>query len=287
MPRRCVRFKVERTCFWRRLSFLDGANGAAVDAWVDQGLRVRPHDADVLFEVGRQNLIAGDVDSAVSRWKQCFNDTGPHQLKIVYLLAGRIAAAKFLESFQPDWRTLRGVWARYRELGQQSDMDAVLSYAANCAEHETEDDYGLPPAYVWFWQAQFYAEAERPDDALRCLQRAYACGPRHYFVRAALAQALQAAGRFAEAEPHLRWCLARRPDDKNISYALFELSKQRLAERESMVRSAQQARLGAPSSPPFSSVGQQQLAPVIQTQFVAPAQPQVPAATTLPFTTPQ
>lgn len=274
-----------------QLSFLDGTNndahGAAVNAWVDQGLRVRPHDADVLFEVGRQNLIAGDVDSAVARWKQCFDDTGPHQLKIVYLLAGRISAGKFLESFQPDWRTLRGVWARYRELGQESDTDAVLSYAANCAEHEREADYGLPPAFVWFWQAQFYAESGRPDDALRCLERAYESGPRHYFVRAALAQALQTAGRFAEAEPHLRWCLARRPGDKNISSALFELSKQRLAEREAMIESAQQARLRAPLPPQLSTVGQQQQTPVIQTQFVAPVQTQMAAPASSSFTAPK
>ena len=223
-----------------QLSLLDATNSSLEKAYIEQGLRVRPNDAEVLFEVGRQDYLAGDLTSAQAYWKQCFNDIGPHQLKIIYLLSGRLGAAKFLEILQPDWRTLRAVWSRYRELGRQEDVDAILNYAANQAEHETTEKGDIPPAFVWFWEAQFYADAGRSDDALTSLQRAYMYGPQHYFIRLALAQALQAAGRFAEAEPHYRWCMARRPDDRNLSQALLDISKQRLAQREQMIESGQQ-----------------------------------------------
>jgi O-antigen ligase/tetratricopeptide (TPR) repeat protein len=259
----------EAYVYLAQLSFLDGASPAQVNSLVDQGLRVRPHDADVLFEVGRQEYIAGDVAAAVNRWKPCFGDTGPHQLKIVYLLSGRVPSSQFLQEFQPDWRTLRAVWARYFEAGKQEDIDSLLSYAANCAEHETEDDYGIPPAYVWFWQAKFYADAGRADDALKSLERAYACGPRHYFIRQALAQGLQAAGRFAEAEPHFRWCMARHPDDKSLANALADISKQRLVQRMQMVDATQQQRVAGAAQ-----------APQISTPPVSPTTaPQVPLTT--------
>ena len=88
------------------LCFLEGATRAEVGAYVDQGLRVRPHDGELLFEVGRRALVDGDVETAMRQWTKCFRDTGPHQLKIIYLLAGRVPAKLFLESFQPDWHTL-------------------------------------------------------------------------------------------------------------------------------------------------------------------------------------
>lgn len=260
----------EAYVYLAQLSFLHRGSTAEVNAYIDQGLRVRPHNADVLFEVGRQDFIAGDTDTAVNRWKQCFDDAGSHQLKIVYLLAGRLTAAKFLEIFQPDWRTLRAVWTRFHELGKQEDTDTLLSYAANCAEHETEDETNIPQAFVWFFQAQFYADAGRTDEALKCLERAYTLGPRYYFIRHALAEGLQAAGRFAEAEPHYRWCMARRPEDKSLSNALVEISKQRLAQREQMFESAQQARIATGVVP--VSV---QSAPPIQPQSLPPNQPQM------------
>ena len=288
----------EAYVYLAQLSFLERTSPAAVQAYVDQGLRVRPHDADVLFEIGRQSFIVGDVASARAQWKQCFADTGPHQLKIVYLLSGRISAAEFLATFQPDWRTLRGIWTRYHEAGKQEDTDAVLSYAANCAEHETEDDYGIPPAYVWFWQAKFYADAGRADDALKSLQRAYLCGQRYYFIRQALAQGLQAAGRLAEAEPHFRWCLARRPDDKSLSNALEDISKQRLALRMQMIEQGQSAtsspappqvapQTGVPAQPQMATPVPPQTAAPAQFQAATPVQPQLPATWNPTLATPK
>jgi hypothetical protein len=242
-----------------------------------------------LFEVGRQHFICGDTDSAVACWKQCFDDTGPHQLKIVYLLSSRIPAAKFLQMFQPDWRTLRGVWARYRDSSRPADLDALLAHTAKCAEHESEDDHGIPLAYVWFWQAQFYADANRQDNSLKCLERAYQHGPRMYFVRRSLAQALQSTGRNAEAEPHLRWCLARRPGDKSLADALAEISKQRLMSRVQAADSFQQNRITTTGTlptqafaqaasqptaqPPAQLLAQPQPQPLAQPQPLSPAQP--------------
>jgi hypothetical protein len=46
--------------------------------------------------------------------------------------------------------------------------------------------------------------------------------------------------------------MARRPDDKNLSDALVDISKQRLAQRELLIESSQQerGRVAAPAQPP-------------------------------------
>jgi predicted Zn-dependent protease len=62
------------------------------------------------------------------------------------------------------------------------------------------------------------------------LKLAYKANPHHYPIRYSLGKALLASGRLNEAEPHVRWCLARRPDDKGLAGAIEAISRQRFAE---------------------------------------------------------
>lgn len=222
----------EAYVYLAQLCFLDGAPAAVAKAYIDQALRVRPYDADVRFEVGWQELLAGNLATAIEHWRQCFDDPGPHQLRIVYLLAGQIPAPEFLSTFEPDWQTLRYIWGRYRELGQPSDLDAVLAYSAEATQRETQGESSIPPAFIWFWQSRFYRDVEHYDEALVCLEHANQCDSSQFSIRHELAKALEAAGRFGEAEPHYRWCVARKPQYSSLSYALVNVTKQRLARRE-------------------------------------------------------
>jgi tetratricopeptide (TPR) repeat protein len=148
------------------------------------------------------------------------------------MLAGRgMPAAVFVEAFHPDWQTLREIWARYRENGSRQDLDDLVAYAATVTERQAQEKEGIPPAYLWLFQAAMYTDLERPGDALVCLEKAYRAGPHLFAVRFAVGRSLLAAGRYAEAEAHVRWCLARRPENKGLSAALVEITKQRIAQR--------------------------------------------------------
>lgn len=216
--------------FLAKLCFLEGDSPANAEAYIQQALRVRPHEADVLYAVGDQHLMRLNLAAAVEQWAKCFAHPCPHQTLIVYRLAGRISAAEFLNIFHPDWHTLRDVWVRYRALGQGSDLQALIVYADEMAQRQTQQDEGIRPEAIWVWLANMYTDLERSDDALTCLERAYAANPRQFFVRHALAVALLKTGRLAEAESHLRWCLARRPGNKSLRAALMSIPKRRLAE---------------------------------------------------------
>lgn len=215
------------------LNFLDLGPQPTVEEFAEQGLRVRPNSSEVLFEVGRQRLVTGDWDGAMDYWKQCLNHRGPHQMRIVYMLAGRdIPAQTLLEIFQPDWQTLRSIWYRYRQSGHTEDLMTLVNYAAQVTERDVQREVGIPPAYIWLWQSELYDQVDRKDLALACLENAYECDSHVYSVRYQLGFALKDAGRYAEAEPHFRWCSARQPGDKNLSAAIHEITKLRTTLRE-------------------------------------------------------
>lgn len=225
------------------LSFVHGGTRETIDACFDQALRVRPHDGDVLYEIGEQRLLSGQLTAALDIWQRCFANCGPHQLKIVYLLAGRIPAPMFLEKYSPDWGTLSAIWARYRLLGQPEDLEPLLAYSAAAAESEMADADRTRATWIWYSLGGMYADVTRQDESLACLEQAYACDPRNINVRLALADAFLKAGRFDDAESHVRWCLARRPEQKSLRAALVQISKQKqhVAARRVIDRSVRRA----------------------------------------------
>jgi tetratricopeptide (TPR) repeat protein len=231
------------------LCFLERAPRADIDAYVDQARRVRPYDKNVLTKCGLQELLLGRADSALALWSKCFNTPGSHQNEIVFrLVASGMPARMLLARLKPDWRTLREVWAQYRKHGGPHDLADLLSYAAEVTPKEIDDHGGPRPAYVWYWNSTLYSDVGRTADALACLERAYACDPHQYSIRYALAKSLLASGRLPEAEPHVRWCLARRPEDKRLTDALVTISKHRLASR-----AASSPRPAAMAIPPITA----------------------------------
>jgi tetratricopeptide (TPR) repeat protein len=219
--------------FLANLDFLDVKTVDASDAYIAQAERVRPYDGDVLFEVGKQLYAHGRYDAGMQQWARCFANPGPHQLRIVNLLAGRMPARDFLEAMHPDWRTLREIWARYRDQGQPQDLADLIAYATQLGQGEAGGGQAIPPVYGWLWQALMHEDLGQHDQALACLERAYQCDQHVFGVRLKLGFALKDAGRYSEAEPHLRWCLARRPENKDLSIALLDITKQRVAQRDS------------------------------------------------------
>jgi tetratricopeptide (TPR) repeat protein len=215
------------------LSFLDGSPQRAAQAYVDQGLLVRPYDADVLFEAGNQSLLSGNLEAAIRYWRSCFRDRGKHQLRIIHALAGpEIPAAVLVDEFRPDWSTLRFFWSRYRQFGKSQDLNALVAYSELVTARQVKEVDGIEAAHILLYQAQMYADVDRPADALVCLEQAYRMAPHLYAARYALGRALMTAGRISEAEPHVRWCLARHPDNNNLKTLLLEINKHRFAKRE-------------------------------------------------------
>ena len=207
------------------LCFLEGYVPNATDAYLDQALRVRPIDGDVVFEVGRQQLLMQDSNRALGLWKQVYHTPGAHQLKIINLLAGQVPVEYFLENFQPNWHTLRHLWERYRAFGAPEELQVLAEYAAAAA---VQDAPSLAPeqvAYVWNYLSRMHTQLGNHEAALKCVQNAFESCPHKFWVRRVFGQKLYEARRFREAQTHLRWCLMRQPDNNNIKNELIKIRK--------------------------------------------------------------
>jgi O-antigen ligase len=250
------------------LCFLNQTPRAAISALVDQGLRVRPYDRNVLTKAGLEELAVGRIEPAIKLWSRCFNTPGRHQQEIAYrLVAAGMPAQILLTNLRPEWQTLREVWAQYLRTGVSQDLSDLLSYAAELAQQEIANPTGMRPVFVWYRLAAMHADIGRPDESLAYLQRAHACDSNRYAVRYALAKVLLETGRFAESEPHVRWCLSRRPGDKGLRDALVAISKHRLAARTSPRSTGSVTATVTPTVPPSAA----------QLPAQPPTQPTVPA----------
>ncbi|MEO2047147.1 MAG: O-antigen ligase family protein [Pirellulales bacterium] len=207
------------------LCFLAGHQVNAIDAYLDQSLRVRPQDSDILFEVGKQHLLLGRVEQTVDYWTRAFDNDSSHQRQIVQYMAGQVAAATFVEYFHPDWRTLAMIWQRYREVGQPEDLLFLLHYSASLAEADSQNQKLATQRHIWLALAMMQSHVDQADAALISLQKAYQVAPSNYYTRHALGFALLKAQQYQFAEPHLRWCLARKPRDKQLQDALIRVAK--------------------------------------------------------------
>lgn len=219
-----------------KLSFIDGGDAQTVAANIEQGQHVRPYDGDLLYEVGKLASMRGDLAGAMQPWRRCFRDAGPHQLKIIYVLSGQIPAEVFLEAFQPNWHTLPKIWARYRELGQPQDLVDLANYSERLNARGVTGDNTLAPYEIWLAQAGMYRDLERGQESLACLQHAYRASPFIFSVRYELAQALMKNEKYADAEPHLRWCLARRPGERQIAAELGQITARRRESKDTFGR---------------------------------------------------
>jgi len=211
------------------LCFLEGHTTEAIDAYVQQTLQVRPYDGDLLFEVGRRRLLLGQVEQAFNLWQQIYHDTGTHQLKIIRLLAGQMPAEIFIQTFNPNWQTMRQIWQEYRQQEDAENWQTVLSFAEEAAQRECPEKSPRQASNIWHALASMQKELHHEEAALSSIQRAYHLTPNSYWVRRVLGQKLLRAEHYQQAEPHLRWCLARRPDDNALRNELVQATKSRLS----------------------------------------------------------
>ena len=211
------------------LSFLDAVRDETESAYLKQAVALRPRDPEVLFAVGRHDLLAGEQDRAMDSWRVAFEHSRRFQGIIADLLAGQVTPEFFLEKLKPDWASIgllaqafaragrgdesRQMWARFVSDGSQQ-----LKTSQSDAEYQSAV-LGLRAAHL--------ALDER-DEAIRVMTHGLKRLPYSFPLRQALGMDLSAENRFSEAAEHLQWCAARQPDDQGLQQAAARAIKERL-----------------------------------------------------------
>lgn len=226
------------------LQFLDGLE-TPLDRWAQQALRLGQQDGGVHYELGRILHAAGRLDEALEQYRVSINLPGSHRLQLVYALAPRMPAQVFLESLEPDEAATELVFGAYRKAGSPEDLVAIAYYAERQALVVTHKS-DRQAARCWCRLSTMNRSIDRSDAAIDCARRAHELLPYDFWSRQELGMSLYKAEQFNEAEPHLRWCLARRPDLRYLQQCLKLASEKRIAaERQQRDTKREATRLAA------------------------------------------
>lgn len=195
------------------LCFLEGPRAAAKADYVHQALEVRPREGEVLFEAGRQALLAGEFTAGIEYWRRALHQDDRYQRQVIDLLIGRVPLMFFVEQFEPDLAALACMHRRARSLPPGGDYTLFLAHYAAAAEAAATAERDERAAERWMEAYRVYLELDDRARALEAVCRAAEVHPEHFVIRYALGIELLHHGQFAAAEEHFRWCLLQKPSD--------------------------------------------------------------------------
>ncbi|WP_197526170.1 O-antigen ligase family protein [Botrimarina colliarenosi] len=210
------------------LSFLQSSN-PPLEAYVEQAVRLRPFDGRVRFEAGRQIHLAGDVDTAFEHYRASIRLPGSHRQRLVAQLARVLPAHALVNELNPDCAATDFVLAAYRKVGKEADLVAIAEHAE--AESVVEGETLSPQDAARRWRQVSIVNRSlgRYDKAIECATKACELSPNDFWIRHEIALAYFEAEAYDEADPHLRWCLARRPDLRYLQRSLHLSAKKQAA----------------------------------------------------------
>ncbi|MBX3435366.1 MAG: O-antigen ligase family protein [Pirellulales bacterium] len=212
------------------LAFLHGRGAETVQAAMNQALRVRPYDGDLLLAVGTEAAVRGDSAEAFELWRRSFAIRGSHRLRIARLVAGNMPPEAWLEWLQPEWDSLPVFWSTACDRIDDQQRAAILAYGQ--ARLESDLSASTPPFATRARRtlAEMQLTAGLPEAAAATLELAIAANPNDVPTRRMLGFVLADLQRLPEAEQHLSWCYGRNPNDGGVQRQLTTIRKLRLAE---------------------------------------------------------
>jgi tetratricopeptide (TPR) repeat protein len=210
------------------LCFLRGGGPADRSACVRQALAVRPYDGKVLFEAGKEAMLAGDEEQTLYYWRQCFKRGGGDRRRIIEILVGHVPARFFIEEFQPDLSGVRDLCRFYRQAPPEAGYQQLLALRAEMALSSAEGSRPEQAGAYWLEAHQAFRALVDVARAEHCAQRALDLSPEQFDTHMAMGDWRMEQGAYADAERHFKWCSRRRPDDSRVQDRLLEAVKRRL-----------------------------------------------------------
>jgi O-antigen ligase len=201
------------------LCFLEGQQTAGKSAYIDQALKVRPHDGEVLAAAGSHAILIGRQKEAIACWSRALR-SGP---RTVRQLAGQFAAAQLpsaslVELFELDLPAVRLVNERYAQIESSQQRRPLLKhYAALVKRSAAAQPNDLAP---WLELQEVHRQLGDLPGRVVALERALAIDPNSYDARFLSAMCLFDAGRWDKAREQLEWCLQRRPGESELQQKL-------------------------------------------------------------------
>ncbi len=208
-----------------QLAFLEGISAAGTEQLLHQAYRVRPFDGAVLFAIGQDAALQGNVEKALSFWKRSFHQDVEFRDAIINNLAVGMPAAVFLQQFEPDEAALKSLLHCYTAANQHENACVVAGFLADYAAARARDAHGTTSTRHWMRAAYLYRLAGDDTQCLQCAQTAVSNSPFSFKARRALAYELCRQNDWTGAIRELQWCVRRQPSDERIRSLLVAANR--------------------------------------------------------------
>ncbi len=205
------------------LSFLDSPRESTKYAYIDQAARVRPHSGQVLFTLGKEAALAGNLPVAFQHWKRAFQRDPEIRQVMINSLADQIPCELFVSSFEPDTQTSEQLFQHYQAKGRIQEARFVGLRLANRLQQDAQTKSSREAASHWRRAQETFTWLGDNDKALHCQRNAVGLAPLDFDSRRTLARLLTKQHHYPEAIEQFEWCVRRQPDDKSLRNELADL----------------------------------------------------------------
>jgi tetratricopeptide (TPR) repeat protein len=195
------------------LSFLDGPAAGDPAPYCRQALRVRPHDAEVWFEVGVESCRSGDLTAAGEQWRRACALQPAYQWELLPVLEPLLPADEVVRLLDLDFEGLSWIARRKASHGGPPEKQFVARELHRAVEKHP--DRARDPE-AWVALHDLYDAAKLPEESEACLRRALALAPGRASYEVRLVHWLVVRGKRPEALREFQQARERFPGDPEV-----------------------------------------------------------------------
>ena len=215
-------------CMLAATSFLNTQDSGLPQACINQALRVRPHEGQVLFEAANQAELSGKTNRAMQIRQQCFAECPSERGRVLNVLLPMISAVSACELLQPDvngLRTIDGLWSRS---SSKENMKPVKELRLAKVYEAAQRVKGTKQSSLLYEAAIIERTLGNTDNAATTITAALVANPNNFQMRLVHIDLALSTGDAITVKKEIDWCLLRRPDSQKLQGRIQRLKQLRI-----------------------------------------------------------
>jgi O-antigen ligase/tetratricopeptide (TPR) repeat protein len=215
-------------CVLASTSFLKTQDNGLPQACIDQALRVRPHEGQVLFEAANQAEIVGDLTRAMQLRQQCFAECPSTRGNVLDVLLPMISAISACELLQPDVAGLRSIDNLWSRSSSEEEMKPVKELRLTKLYEAAKKMKGTAQSTLLYEAAVIELALGNSKEAATTITAALVAKPNNFNLHLLRIDLALAARDVITAKKEIDWCLLRRPDSQKLQGRIQRLKHVRI-----------------------------------------------------------
>ena len=215
-------------CVLAATSFLNTQDSGLPQACINQALRVRPHEGQVLFEAANQAELSGNATRAMQLRQQCFAECPSERGRVLNVLLPMMSAVAVCELLQPDIAGLRvidGLWSRS---SSKENMKPVKELRLAKVYEAAQRVKGTTQSNLLYEAAIIERTLGNTDNAATTITAALVANPNNFQMRLVHIDMALSTGDAITVKKEIDWCLLRRPDSQKLQGRIQRLKQLRI-----------------------------------------------------------